>query len=101
MIGWLITQTPFWVWLGLAAGVLLACYGILKLGLNQMLIVGGLLAIGLIVPAAARYGWKKKEAADMVAAGKAIDRAHEARRKQEKLNADLSRIDDDDGYRRD
>lgn len=101
MIGWLLTQVPLWVWLALALGVLVAVHFAARLGWQQMLLVAGALALGLIWPAAARYGWKKKEAADLAAADRAIKRGLEARRKQEKLNADPARIDDDDGYRRD
>lgn len=96
-----LTHVPLWVWLVVAGVVLAAVYGVWHLGLRQMLVLAALLAVGLIFPAAARKGWKAKEEADMAAAEKAIQRAADARKRQEKINADPKRLREDDGYRRD
>lgn len=98
---YIISHVPLWVWVALAAGVLLALYGVWHLGVRQLVIVGGLLAIGLIFPAAARYGYKLKEKRDMDEASRAIDRATDARKRQEELNRDPNHLRDDDGFRRD
>lgn len=97
---YIVTHVPLWVWVAIAGGILLALYGVWHLGAKQMLIIGGLLAIGLIWPAAARSGWKAKEKQDMDRANKAIDDATDARRKQEELNRDPKHLRDDDGFKR-
>ena len=97
----ILTHVPLWVWVALALGVLLALYGVWHLGLRQILVVAVLLGIGLIWPAAARSGWKAKERRDMEEAQKAIDRAVDARKRQEAADADPNHLRDNDGNRRD
>ena len=101
VLWWFVFGIPWWVSLVLLIIVVAAVGWFLHLPTRHIIEIAALAAVAVFSQSLAQAGYRAKEKRDFNEANKAIDRATDARRKQQDLNNDPKNLRRDDGYRRD
>ncbi len=101
VLSWFIFGIPWWVNAILVLLIVAALGWFLHLPTRHILEIAALAFVAIFSQSVAQAGYKAKEKRDFNEANKAIDRATDARRKQQELNNDPKHLRDDDGFRRD
>lgn len=101
VLGWFIFGVPWWASAIVLLIAVAAVGWLLHLPTRHILEIAALAFVAVFSQSLAQAGYKAKEKRDFNEANKAIDRATDARRKQQDLNNDPKNLRNNDGHRRD